>query len=95
MLSELGGRSLAVEVDMADGIATVRPHGDLDLCVRDALADRLAKVAEKNPDLLVIDLAGVTFLDCGTAAVIFSMAQQMPSGRKPILRSACPLVRRV
>lgn len=95
MLQEPCGPSLAVDVDIADGTAVVRLYGELDLAVRDALAGRLAEVAEKRPDVLVIDLAAVTFMDCGTAAVIAGVARLLPSGRRPVLRSACPLVRRV
>jgi anti-anti-sigma factor len=69
--------------------------GELDVLVRSELAELLAEVAAKKPEVLVIDLAAVTFLDCGAAAVLAGAARLLPSGRKPVLRSACPLVCRV
>lgn len=95
MLPESRPLSLAVEVEITDGVAVVRLGGDLDFLVRDTLAQQLAEVAEKEPDLLVFDLAAVTFLDCGTAALMVRIARLLPSGRKPVVRSACPLARKV
>ena len=83
MLAEPDGFSLPVDVDIADGTAVVKLSGDLDLPVRSALEERLAEVAAKKPDVLVYDLAAVTFLDCGTAAVLVRAARLLPSGRKP------------
>jgi anti-anti-sigma factor len=95
VLAEPEGLSPAVDVDIADGTAVIKLYGDLDLPVRSALEERLAEVAAKKPDVLVYDLAAVTFLDCGTAAVLVRAARLLPSGKEPVLRSACPLVRRV
>src|SRR5437762_8029632 len=89
---EPGMAPLAVAVDIADGTAVVRLYGELDVVVKDALAEQLAEVAEKKPDVLVIDLAAVTFMDCGIMAVIIGTARRLPSGRKPMLRSPCPQV---
>lgn len=95
MLPEPGPCPLAARVDIAGGTAVVTLSGELDLSVRSALAELLVEVGAKKPDVLVIDLAAVTFLDCGIAAVLASAARLLPSGRKPVLRSARPLVRRV
>lgn len=38
--------------------------------MRSALREQLAQVAEKKPDMLLIDLAAVTFLEGGTAAMM-------------------------
>lgn len=95
MLTEPFVSPLAVDVDMADGTAVVRLHGELDLAVRSALWEHLAEVAEKKPDALVIDLAAVTFLDCGTAVMLIQMGQLLASGKKPVLRYVRPQVRRL
>jgi anti-anti-sigma factor len=55
----------AADVDMAGATAVIALSGELDLTVRSALREQLAQVAAKKPDVLVIDLAAVTFLDCG------------------------------
>ena len=54
--------------------------------MRSALWEQLAEVAEKKPDALVIDLAAVTFLDCGTAVMMIQTGRLLASGRKPVLR---------
>lgn len=95
MLSEPGLCPLTARVDIAGGTAVVTLSGDLDVLVRPELAELLAEVAAGKPEVLVIDLAAVTFLDCGVAAVLAGAGRLLPSGRKPVLRSACPLVRRV
>jgi anti-anti-sigma factor len=95
VLREPGMAPLTVAVDIADGTAVVRLCGELDVLVKDALAEQLAEVAEKKPDVLVIDLAAVTLMDCGIIAVIIGTVRLLPSGRKPVLRSPCPSVRRL
>lgn len=90
-----GSVPFAVDTDMADGTAVVRLHGELDLATRSALWDQLADVAEKKPDVLIIDLGGVTFLDCGTAVMMIKMNRLLTSGRKTILRSVRPQARRL
>jgi anti-anti-sigma factor len=94
VLAEPPESRLAADVEVADGTVVVRLSGDLDIPLRSALAEKLAVIAARNPGLLVIDLAGVTFLDGGTAAVIVKAAG-LPSGRKPVLRSVRPIVRRL
>lgn len=86
---------LAITADITDEIAVVKLRGELDICVRAALAEQLTDVAMKKPDLMVFDLAAVTFIDCGTADLLVSTARRLPSGRKPVLHSACPPVRRL
>jgi anti-sigma B factor antagonist len=85
----------AADVDMAGATAVIALFGELDLTVRSALREQLAKVAEKKPDVLVIDLTAVTFLDCGTAAMMIQTSRLLASGRKPVLRSVRPQVRRL
>jgi anti-sigma B factor antagonist len=85
----------AADVDMAGATAVIALFGELDLTVRCALREQLAQLAEKKPDVLVIDLAAVTFLDCGTAAMMIQTSRLLASGRKPVLRSVRPQVRRL
>lgn len=85
----------AADVDIADGIAVITLYGELDLTVRSALREQLAEIAENKPDVLVIDLAAVTFLDCGTAVMMTQVSRILASGRKPVLRDVRPQVRRL
>jgi anti-sigma B factor antagonist len=80
---------------MAGATAVITLSGELDLTVRSAVREQLERVAKKKPDALVIDLAAVTFLDCGTAAMLIQTSRLLVSGRKPVLRSVRPQVRRL
>jgi anti-anti-sigma factor len=74
----------------------IRLRGELDVTVRTTLEELLALLPGTQPDRLVIDLAEVSFMDCGTAAVVFRAARQtLPHGRKPVIRSPRPPVSRL
>jgi anti-anti-sigma factor len=83
------------DVTMAAGTAVVRLRGELDMSVRALLAERLAEIADLKPGRLVFDMAGVGYMDCGSAAVIFQAAQFLTDGAKPVIRSPRPIVRRL
>lgn len=74
----------------------IRLRGDLDVTVRAPLEELLALLPGTRAGRLVIDLAEVSFMDCGTAAVVFGAARQtLPPGRKPVIRAPRPPVRRL
>ena len=74
----------------------IRLRGELDVTVRTTLEELLGLLPGTRPDRLVIDLAGVSFMDCGTAAAVFEAARQsLPHGRKPVIRAPRPLIRRL
>jgi anti-sigma B factor antagonist len=50
--------------------ALVRIRGDLDLQVVDQVADALARIEADEPELLVIDLSSLSFMDSSGMGVI-------------------------
>jgi anti-anti-sigma factor len=78
-----------------DGRVYVAINGDLDVTTMAALTDHLAGLADLRPARLVIDLSGVSYLDCGSAWLLASTAALLPAGQQPVLSSARPLVRRM
>jgi anti-sigma B factor antagonist len=50
--------------------ALVRIRGDLDLQVVDEVTDTLARIESHEPELLVIDLSSLSFMDSSGMAVI-------------------------
>jgi anti-anti-sigma factor len=78
-----------------DGYAHVAISGDLDLTTAAALADQLAKLADLRPTRLVIDMSGVTFLDCASARLLAGASAFLPPGRQLVLTSVRPPVRRL
>lgn len=80
---------------MAAGTATVVLRGDLDPVTMPLLVRRLAQVLADRPRHLVLDLAGVTFLDCASARLIAGTGRHLPDGVRPAVRSPSPAARRV
>lgn len=82
--------------DNADKTVIVRLRGELDVTVRTTLEELLGPLPGSRPDRLVIDLAEVDFMDCGTTALLLRAAQQtLPPGEKPVIRAPRPVIRRL
>jgi anti-anti-sigma factor len=78
-----------------DGTAMVTVHGDIDASTADALYQRLADVAGGGPPRLVIDLAGVGFIDSAGLLAFVRLRKALPGHCPVILRSAHPRTRQV
>lgn len=71
-------------------VATVR--GELDCSTAPGLAERLGEVIEiVRPRRLILDLAGVPFLDCAGARAIARVQARMDTGGQVVLRSLQPV----
>jgi anti-sigma B factor antagonist len=86
---------LAIEVDVGQEATTVFITGELDLVTMPFLAGQLALAVRGTPERLVLDLAGTAFMDCGSARVIAAAARSRPAGRRLVIRSPGPGVRRI
>ena len=82
-----------VEEDAGQGTVTVAVSGELDAAAAPALAVQLAQIVAHRPQRLVFDLTGLYFLDCASARLIVGLSR--PAGRRPVIRGARPVVRRV
>lgn len=82
--------------DAWDGpVAIMTVHGEIDSNTVEALRKCLGHVIGKDPERLIIDLAGVSFLD-SSAVHAFVQARHMLTGECPvILRSPQAQARRV
>jgi anti-sigma B factor antagonist len=89
------GPPLAAEVTLAAGTATVVLRGDLDPVTMPLLARLLAQVLAGRPQRLVLDMAGVAFLDCASARLIAGTGRHLPDGVRPAVRCPSPVTRRV
>jgi anti-sigma B factor antagonist len=70
--SEMAGKSVLVEIE-----------GDFDLQVGERVADELARIESKEPELLVLDLHRVSFLDStGMGIVAAAQARATEAGRR-------------
>jgi anti-sigma B factor antagonist len=89
------GTLLVVKVDVSPEGVTLVITGELDLTTRPLLAEHLSAILGARPRRLILDLAGVRFMDCGSARLIVSAGPFLPEGRRPIVRHPSRAVRRV
>lgn len=82
--------------DRWDGAeATVTVQGEIDVTTAAVLSGHLGEVAAGNPQRLVIDLAGVGFLDSAGLQAFAQLRRELPEGCPIIVRSARPRLRQV
>jgi anti-anti-sigma factor len=81
----------------APGTARVTVIGEVDPATAPALQDRLLTVLhEQTPDVLDVDLAGVTFLDCtGIGALVAARNAAIHAGAQVRVSHPQPSVRRL
>ena len=82
--------------DRWDGAeATVTVQGEIDVTAAAVLSGHLGGVAARNPQRLVIDLAGVGFLDSAGLQAFAQVRRELPEDCPVIVRSAQPRLRQV
>ena len=78
------------------GYAVVALRGELDLVDAAIVAAELTAVAARGPGIIVVDLAGLEFIDsCGVAALAHGRRQTRQAGGDLILAAPRPNVLRV
>jgi stage II sporulation protein AA (anti-sigma F factor antagonist) len=84
-----------VESRVEDDRAVVTVRGDFDLQVAERVVNEIAKVEERSPTLLVIDLSGLSFLDSsGMGVIAAAQARAVEAGRRIVLVKPPYTVRR-
>jgi anti-sigma B factor antagonist len=78
-----------------DSTLTVTIRGELDASTAQALSESLEPVLREGPRNVVVDLAGVGFMDCAAARAIVRSCNNRPDRPCPILRRPRPIVRRL
>jgi anti-sigma B factor antagonist len=81
---------------MPEGDALIASlHGELDLAGAPTLRDALDAALKKDPDSLVVDVSGLTFLDsCGLAELVRAR-KRLPVSSQLVVRRARPNQRRI
>lgn len=88
-------RLLAVHARVSEGVATVTVSGELDIGTESVLRRVLGEILRQEPETLIFDLAGVTFIDCATARVLLAASRTLPGARKAVIRRPSLVVRRL
>lgn len=72
----MGDFSVEIDADRSDGEVVVTPAGELDLAAAPELEARLAEAESAAPKLIVVDMAGVGFIDSTGLRVLLGAAAQ-------------------
>jgi anti-anti-sigma factor len=86
---------LTVKIVRDGAVCTLILHGDLDLGAAGEFLQHAARVLDDRIERLVLDLAGVTFLDCAGVRALAIATCFAPSGCPVIIRSLSPPARRI
>lgn len=78
-----------------DDEVTVTVQGDIDFVSVGTFTDHMAEVIHRNPRQLVIDMAGVEFMDSAGLHAFVRIRGMVPEGCHVLLRSARPRIRQV
>lgn len=73
------------EVAESNGRVIVRLAGEIDLYNADIVRKTLVESAERGPERLVIDLAGVSFIDSTALGVLIEARTRLPNRRAFLL----------
>jgi anti-anti-sigma factor len=86
---------LTVKAIRDGAVCTLILAGDLDLLTAGEFLQHAARVIDDRIERLVLDLAGVTFLDCAGIRALAIATCFAPSGCPVIIRSLSPPARRI
>jgi anti-anti-sigma factor len=92
-LERAAARTICERWDAGVAIAIVR--GEIDIDTVSALSEHLGQLARKNPQRLVIDLAGVTFIDSSGLGGFVRIRKALPPGCPVVIRSPQRRVRQL
>ena len=74
---------LDLSTEQRAGGAVVQAAGELDLAQADSFSQELARAEENAPDVLVVDLRGITFMDStGLRLLLAAMRRAEAAGRR-------------
>jgi anti-anti-sigma factor len=87
--------ALTIKVVRDGPVCALILDGDLDLSETSGFLVQAALAVDDRTERLVLDLAGVTFLDCAGARALAVAASFAPGGCPVIIRSLSPSARRI
>ena len=76
-------------------VSTLILRGELDLFEAGGFLEQAVLAVDSRTERLVLDLAGVTFLDCTGARALAMAVSFAPAGCPVIIRSVSPAARRI
>jgi len=89
------GDYLRAEVEQHGPVCVLAIRGELDVFTVANLTRCVTAALKTRTEQFVLDLSGLTFIDCRGARALAAMAQAVPAGSPVVVRSVNPAVRRV
>jgi anti-anti-sigma factor len=87
---------LAITIHHCERRAVLRLQGELDASTEDQLRSALARALERSPELLVVDLSALGFMDCsGLSVLVWAHQRLAEQERQLLLTGAQPVVQRL
>ena len=86
---------LTIETIRDGAVCALVLSGDLDFCAASRFLQHAARVVDERTERFVMDLAGVTFLDCAGARALAMATCFAPRGCPVVIRALSPAARRV
>src|SRR6266849_4392030 len=87
--------ALTIEERCDAGIAIATVRGEIDISTVGTLSEHLGRLARKNPQRLVIDLAGVSFIDSSGLGGFVRIRKALPPDCLVVIRSPQRRVRQL
>jgi anti-anti-sigma factor len=76
--------------------SVVRPQGELDVSNRHLLRDAITGALERHPPALVVDLSGLSFIDCaGLSVLVWAHNRLAGHGPGLVLAGGTPIVQQL
>jgi anti-anti-sigma factor len=91
----LGAPALTVDERWDADVAIATVCGEIDIDTVGVLFERVGRLVAKNPQRLVIDLAGVSFIDSSGLGGFVRIRKALPSGCPLVIRSPQRRVRQL
>jgi anti-sigma B factor antagonist len=86
---------LKVKIKRDGRAVIVAVSGELDIASAPALTERARRALEIPADQVVLDLSGLTFIDCAGGRALTGLASAAPPGCSVVMRGASHRVRKV
>ena len=87
--------ALTIDERWDAGVAIATVCGEIDISTVATLSEHLGRLARKNPQRLVMDLAGVSFIDSSGLGGFVRIRKALPPGCPVVIRSPQRRVRQL
>jgi len=81
---------VGLEIEQRDAVVIARLTGELDISVAESTGRKIAEAVPSSARGVVVDMAGLEFMDSSGVSMLFSLARQVGSHRQQLRVVAPP-----